>query len=312
MGLSLSTAAAPELDLEALDIACRDRGLDGVELAAVSASDLDALDARTSMASGARIVALRAEGLSPETAPRLARASGRLGVPLSVPSEALAPSDLSDLAAVFHREGGRLLLAQGCGLEAMAALVAEIQVARVGKPWSQGGDGPLGVAWELRPSSESLEDGSAVLFIARELLGLVRLHGGGPEQHDQDGLGVGGLLADLALSRYQGTIVLTPSRPETLPRWAKWLASRRSAGCGTIAESNRVDLDVRPVEPRDRLETILGTYRSLSRGATMELTVDHDPSCMYYTLEATEAEGSFTFRKVEDGPEVWRAEVTKL
>ncbi len=164
----------------------------------------------------------------------------------------------------------------------------------------------------MRPSSESLDDAGAILFSVRELLGLVRLHGGGPEQSDQDGLGVGGLLADLALSKYSDPIVLCPSRPETLPRWAKWLASRRSAGCGSKAESRAIELDVRPVEPRDRLETILGAYRSLARGGTMQLTVDHDPSCMYYTLQATEAEGSFSFNKLEDGPEVWRAQVTKL
>jgi uncharacterized protein (DUF2249 family) len=65
------------------------------------------------------------------------------------------------------------------------------------------------------------------------------------------------------------------------------------------------------VEPKDRLDTILGAYHALVPGGTMELTVDHDPSCMYYTLEATEPEGSFTFRVLEHGPEVWRAEVKR-
>ena len=32
---------------------------------------------------------------------------------------------------------------------------------------------------------------------------------------------------------------------------------------------------------------------------------------MYYTLEATEPARSFEFHIVENGPEVWRAEVTK-
>jgi uncharacterized protein (DUF2249 family) len=32
---------------------------------------------------------------------------------------------------------------------------------------------------------------------------------------------------------------------------------------------------------------------------------------MYYMLEATEPEGSFAFEVVENGPEVWRARVTK-
>ncbi|MBI2393053.1 MAG: DUF2249 domain-containing protein [Deltaproteobacteria bacterium] len=72
-----------------------------------------------------------------------------------------------------------------------------------------------------------------------------------------------------------------------------------------------MEVDVRDVEPKDRLETILGAYRVLRAGATLRLTVDHDPSCMYYMLSATEPEGSFTFRKVDDGPEVWSAEVTR-
>jgi uncharacterized protein (DUF2249 family) len=75
--------------------------------------------------------------------------------------------------------------------------------------------------------------------------------------------------------------------------------------------ASRVELDVREVEPRNRLDTILGAYRGLASGVTLQVTVDHDPMCMYYTLEATEPEGSFSFEVVEHGPEVWRAEVRK-
>ena len=70
-------------------------------------------------------------------------------------------------------------------------------------------------------------------------------------------------------------------------------------------------IDLEHVEPRNRLETILGAYKSLAHGATLKLTVDHDPSCMELTLRATEPEGSFEFQTVEHGPEVWRAEVVK-
>ena len=68
---------------------------------------------------------------------------------------------------------------------------------------------------------------------------------------------------------------------------------------------------MRDVEPRDRLDTILGAYRTLIPGATLHLTLDHDPMCMYYTLDAMEPAHSFAFEIVEHGPEVWRAEVTK-
>jgi len=181
--------------------------------------------------------------------------------------------------------------------------VAAIRVA--------GAAGPVGLAWEIHPSSAPLKDAAAILLAMRDLLGLVRLHGGGPEQRAQEGHGVGELFVDLALSGYTGPIVLCPSRPEELPRWDRWLHSTRSAGCGHAVSASRVELDVRDVDPMNRLDTILGAYRALASGATLQLTVDHDPVCMYYTLEATEPEGSFRFEVVEHGPEVWRAEVQK-
>lgn len=71
-------------------------------------------------------------------------------------------------------------------------------------------------------------------------------------------------------------------------------------------------LDVRPVEPRHRFETIMGAYDALSPDERMELVVDHDPRCMYYTLEAMRGGAdAFHFRYLEDGPETWRVEVGK-
>lgn len=70
-------------------------------------------------------------------------------------------------------------------------------------------------------------------------------------------------------------------------------------------------LDVRPVEPKHRLETIMGAYDALRPGEALELVVDHEPQCMYYTLEALHGTGTFTFVNKENGPEVWRVEVGK-
>ncbi|HEX6587547.1 MAG TPA: DUF2249 domain-containing protein [Longimicrobiales bacterium] len=70
-------------------------------------------------------------------------------------------------------------------------------------------------------------------------------------------------------------------------------------------------LDVRPVEPKDRFERIMDTYESIAVDGTLELTVDHDPECMYYTLLATRGEDAFSFEYVERGPETWRVRVTK-
>jgi uncharacterized protein (DUF2249 family) len=71
-------------------------------------------------------------------------------------------------------------------------------------------------------------------------------------------------------------------------------------------------LDVRPVEPKDRFDAIMAAYESLEPGAELELAVDHDPMCMYYTLKATRGDDAFSFRYLEQGPEVWRVRVRKL
>lgn len=78
-----------------------------------------------------------------------------------------------------------------------------------------------------------------------------------------------------------------------------------------MSDSSHVMLDVRPVEPKDRFEAIMGAYEGLPAGATLELLVDHDPRCMYYTLEATRGADAFTFEYLEDGPELWRVAVSR-
>jgi uncharacterized protein (DUF2249 family) len=71
-------------------------------------------------------------------------------------------------------------------------------------------------------------------------------------------------------------------------------------------------LDVRPIAPKDRYEAIIGAYETLRTGATLELAVDHDPTCMYYTLKATRGDDAFAFEYLERGPEVWRVRVRKI
>lgn len=85
----------------------------------------------------------------------------------------------------------------------------------------------------------------------------------------------------------------------------------REAGAGVARSERFVQLDVRPVEPKERYERIMGTYDCLPVGGVMELTVDHDPQCMYYTLRATRGDDAFTFDYLEKGPETWRVLVGK-
>jgi uncharacterized protein (DUF2249 family) len=72
-----------------------------------------------------------------------------------------------------------------------------------------------------------------------------------------------------------------------------------------------VRLDVTQVEPKDRFERIMGAYEGLGPGQALQLTVDHDPKCMYYTLKATRGDAAFTFEYLENGPEVWTVRVAR-
>ncbi|HEX7117949.1 MAG TPA: DUF2249 domain-containing protein [Longimicrobiales bacterium] len=74
---------------------------------------------------------------------------------------------------------------------------------------------------------------------------------------------------------------------------------------------DRTELDVRPIPPKDRYDAIMGAYEALPVGGTLHLTVDHDPTCMYYTLKATRGDEAFRFEYLEQGPEVWRVVVAK-
>lgn len=70
-------------------------------------------------------------------------------------------------------------------------------------------------------------------------------------------------------------------------------------------------LDVRSVEPKHRFEKIMNAYDELHPGETLDLLVDHDPTCMYYTLKVDYGDGTFAFDYVERGPVTWRVHVTK-
>jgi uncharacterized protein (DUF2249 family) len=67
-------------------------------------------------------------------------------------------------------------------------------------------------------------------------------------------------------------------------------------------------LDVRSEAPARRHELIFQTYHALAPGEAFELVNDHDPKPLYYQL-AAEHTGEFTWRPVEQGPEVWRVHI---
>ncbi len=69
-------------------------------------------------------------------------------------------------------------------------------------------------------------------------------------------------------------------------------------------------LDVRSLVPRERHPKIFAIFDGLKPGEHFILVNDHDPKPLYYQF-AAERPGTFTWRYLEPGPEVWRVEIGK-
>jgi uncharacterized protein (DUF2249 family) len=69
-------------------------------------------------------------------------------------------------------------------------------------------------------------------------------------------------------------------------------------------------VDVRLYEPKDKRPTIFKTFESLAPGEKMELINDHDPRPLYDHF-MVEIPNQFEWNYVEQGPDIWRIEITK-
>lgn len=67
-------------------------------------------------------------------------------------------------------------------------------------------------------------------------------------------------------------------------------------------------LDVRPLHPRDRHQTIFEALGALDVGETLRLVNDHDPAPLRYQLEA-EHPGVYSWVYVEPGPDRWEVDI---
>lgn len=77
-----------------------------------------------------------------------------------------------------------------------------------------------------------------------------------------------------------------------------------------MAPTRTIELDVRPIPVREKHPTIFRTFDGLAVGEAILLTNDHDPKPLYYTFMA-ERIGTFAWRYLEQGPDVWRVEIRK-
>jgi regulator of cell morphogenesis and NO signaling len=69
-------------------------------------------------------------------------------------------------------------------------------------------------------------------------------------------------------------------------------------------------LFVPELAPALKHPTILQKFDALQSGESFLLINDHDPIPLYYEMKAEKGD-VFNWRKVEDGPEVWKVEITK-
>ena len=72
-----------------------------------------------------------------------------------------------------------------------------------------------------------------------------------------------------------------------------------------------IELDVRPIPPREKHPTIFSTFDKLETGQSMLLINDHDPRPLRYQLMAERAD-KFEWNYEAEGPEVWRVRITHL
>ena len=70
-------------------------------------------------------------------------------------------------------------------------------------------------------------------------------------------------------------------------------------------------IDVRILPPGERHPRIFGTLHTLMPGERLHITSDHAPRPLQYQLE-TALPGKFSWEYLEQGPEVWRVEITRL
>jgi uncharacterized protein (DUF2249 family) len=83
-------------------------------------------------------------------------------------------------------------------------------------------------------------------------------------------------------------------------------ASRRKSTMSTTS----IELDVRPIPPRDKHPSIFRAFDSLIPGQSLILVNDHDPKPLRYQLQAERPE-TFDWAYEAEGPEVWRVRISR-
>ena len=70
-------------------------------------------------------------------------------------------------------------------------------------------------------------------------------------------------------------------------------------------------LDVRQIPAPQKHPLIFKTFDALGVGEAFQLVNDHEPRPLLYTFQ-NERKDQFRWEYVEQGPEVWRVDITKI
>ncbi len=234
MRLGLSSAAAPDADLDALLTACAQRGLGVLEL---RAGDAHGVDAEVDPADGviarerAAAAGITIGGYwtaSYDGAERLARTAEALDAPILVAADEAIDARIAQVRRIEARGGTALVVVGGPADTWLDAVISA----------------GIHFAWEVDAAHFDVSaDTERVLRAGSDGLKCVRLLGGGPETALQEGRGIGPLMGRLAMRGYAGPLLLAPSSSRYRVAWASWLGRRGGWGCG----SKVGDADVVPL-----------------------------------------------------------------
>ncbi|HEX6560361.1 MAG TPA: hypothetical protein VF021_12885 [Longimicrobiales bacterium] len=127
-------------------------------------------------------------------------------------------------------------LAPEAAADAALRLHAPFVVPAIGASWRRAferrGAALIG-DYEMNAARENVAAAFATVLATGAHVQHITLRGGGPEAVHHEGCGIGSLMARLAVSAYQGALVLAPSSRAALPLWRAWLQQGRNWGCGS-------------------------------------------------------------------------------
>jgi uncharacterized protein (DUF2249 family) len=75
-------------------------------------------------------------------------------------------------------------------------------------------------------------------------------------------------------------------------------------------KGSNMELDVRVIPPREKHPAIFGAFDALGAGEAFTLVNDHDPFPLRHQFDATR-NGLFDWTYLEQGPTVWRVQISR-